>query len=584
MNFKMIKTMNTQIRKKIDVLFAGILLIGIAIGAAGCDEDLLTTVPTDEVSSGTFWSTERDFNTALNASYERMVGFDLNPMYFDGATEIAYSHADWMRQHEYVMGRADALSGWSAAIWSRNYTGISRANEILAQLEGVEEGVLSAEVADQIRGQALFLRGYFYHEMLWMFGGVPLFTSVPTVEEARSVSRASREEMYDQIMADLSEAANLLPESWASNQFGRATRGVALGYQARTALYEASWQENHEGNQSRANELYNTAASMAQAVMDLNVYSLHPNFRELFTYAGEESNEILFSYQKVAGQNGWWAWLGFAPSSMGSNVDVEPTRELANRFPMADGLPIDESPMYDPTAPRIVYNGGSPTVETTGMYANRDPRFYATILFPGQEFNGTVYNSYPSCESGAPEGYCSPTSDRILLTDYNNTYTGYIAMKYVDPQDESSPSNSGLNVIKLRYADILLMYAEAKAELGELDASVNAVLKEIRDRVSIPLPVDVTTMSQEEAIEFIRNERIIELAWEGLHLADIRRWATAEEVLNGGVHGIDIAVGGDMEPVPGQHVRSFTAPRDYLWPIPASERDLNPNLEQNPGY
>ena len=240
--------------------------------------------------------------------------------------------------------------------------------------------------------------------------------------------------------------------------------------------------------------------------------------------------------------------------------------------------------MYDPTAPRIVYNGGSPTVETTGMYANRDPRFYATILFPGQEFNGTVYNSYPSCESGAPEGYCSPTSDRILLTDYNNTYTGYIAMKYVDPQDESSPSNSGLNVIKLRYADILLMYAEAKAELGELDASVNAVLKEIRDRVSIPLPVDVTTMSQEEAIEFIRNERIIELAWEGLHLADIRRWATAEEVLNGGVHGIDIAVGGDMEPVPGQHVRSFTAPRDYLWPIPASERDLNPNLEQNPGY
>lgn len=584
MTFKMTKTMNTQVTKTINVLFSGILMLGIAIGATGCDEDLLTTVPTDEVSSATFWSSERDFNTALNASYERMLGVDLNPMYFDGATEIAYSHADWMRQHEYVMGRAGALSGWSADIWSRNYTGISRANEILAQLEGVEDGVLSAEVANQIRGQALFLRGYFYHEMLWMFGGVPLFTSVPTVEEARSVSRASRDEVYDQIIADLSEAASMLPSSWADNQFGRATRGVALSYQARTALYEASWQEYQEGNQSRANELYNTAADMAKAVIDLNEYSLHPNFRELFTYAGEQSNEIIFSYQKVSGQNGWWAWLGFAPSSMGSNVDVEPTRELADRFPMADGLPIDESPMYDPTAPRITYGGGNPTVETMGMYANRDPRFYATILFPGQEFNGVIYNSYPSCESGAPEGYCSPTSDRILLTDYNNTYTGYIAMKYVDPADQASPGNSGLNIIKMRYADILLMYAEAKAELGELDESVNAAITEIRDRVNLPLPVDLSTMSQDEAIEFIRNERTIELAWEGLHLADIRRWATAEDVLNGAVHGIDIAAGGDMEPVPGQHVRSFAAPRDYLWPIPASERDLNPNLEQNPGY
>lgn len=567
-------------------LLSGILILGVALAAGGCGDDFLTTVPKDRVSSATFWTSERDFETALNAAYERMVGVDLNPMYFDGATEIAYSHADWMRQHEYVMGRADALSGWSADIWSRNFTGISRANEILAQLEAVDTEVLSAGAADEIRGQALFLRGYFYHELLWMFGGVPIYTGVPTVEEAREVSRASRDEVYAQITADLSEAANLLPTSWPADQYGRATRGAALGYHARTALYEASWQEYHEGNMSRATELYRTAADMAQAVMDLNEYSLHPNFRELFTYAGEQSDEIIFDYQKVAGQNGWWAWLGFAPSSMGSNVDVEPTRELVDRFPMADGLPIDESPLYDPAPPRITYDGdGSPTVETLGMYADRDPRFYGTVLFPGGEFNGVIYNSYPSCSSGAPEGYCSPTSDRILLTDYNNTYTGYIAMKYVDPQDQASPGNSGLNIIKMRYADVLLMYAEAKAELGELDASVNAALEEIRDRVGLPLPVDVTTMSQEEAIAFIRNERTIELAWEGLHLADVRRWATAEDVLNGPVHGIDIADGGGgFEPVPGQHVRSFAAPRDYVWPIPASERDLNSNLAQNPGY
>ena len=567
-------------------LFSYVLIFGVALGAAGCDDNLLTTVPTDQVSSGTFWTTERDFNTAVNAAYERMLGVALDPMYFDGATEIGYSHADWMRQHEYVMGRADALSGWSAGIWARNYTGLSRTNEILEQLEAVGAEVLSPEAADAIRGQALFLRGYFYHEMLWMFGGVPIFTSVPTVEEAKEVSRASRDEVYAQVMADLSEAASLLPVTWPGDQYGRATQGAALGYQARTALYEASWQEYHEGNTSRAMELYRTAADMAQAVMELGVYDLHPDFRQLFTYAGEMSSEILFDYQKVSGQNGWHAWIGFAPSSMGSNVDVEPTRELVDKYPMADGLPIDASPLYDDTPPRITYDdSGNPTVETLGMYANRDPRFYGTVLFPGGEFNGTIYNSYPSCESGAPAGYCSPTSDRILLTDFNNTYTGYIAMKYVDPQDQASPGNSGLNVIKMRYADVLLMYAEAKAELGELDASVNAALQAVRDRVDLPMPTDITALSQEEAIDFIRNERTIELAWEGLHLADVRRWGTAEEVLNGPVHGIDIAVGGgEFEPVPGLHVRSFDATRDYLWPIPADERGLNPNLDQNPGY
>lgn len=578
MIFKMINTKNK--------LFLCILILGIAFGTAGCSDDLLTTVPPDEVSSAVFWSTERDFNTALNGTYNRMMGVNLDPMYFDGATDIGYSHADWMRQHGYVMGRADALSGWSTGIWSRIYEGISRANEILGQLESVEDGVLTPGVAEQIRGQALFLRGYFYHQLLWMFGDVPIYTSVPTIEEARDISRSPRDQVYDRVIEDLSEAAGLLPVNWSGSQYGRATLGAALGYHARTALYEASWQKYLEDNQPRATELFQTAADMALEVINLNEYTLHPDFRELFTYDGEQSSEILFDFQRVSGQNGWHAWLGFAPSSMGSNVDVAPTRELVNRFPMSDGLPIDESPLYDPEAPRITYDGdGNPTVETLGMYADRDQRLYGTVLFPGGEFNGVIYNSYPSCSDGAPEGYCSPTSDRILITDYNNTYTGYIAMKYVDPADQSSPTNSGLNIIKMRYADILLMYAEAKTELGEQDASVQEALQEIRDRVDLPLPIDITTMSQNQALEFIRNERIIEIAWEGLYLADIRRWGTAEDVLNGNVHGIDIAgSGGAFSPVPGQHTRSFATPKDYLWPIPASERDLNSNLEQNPGY
>ncbi|MEJ2504278.1 MAG: RagB/SusD family nutrient uptake outer membrane protein, partial [Gemmatimonadota bacterium] len=386
----------------------------VALGATACDDEFLTTVPPDVISSGVFWSSEGDFNVALNAAYNRMVGTDINTMYFDGATDIGYSHADWMRQHEYAMGRQDALSGWSGGIWNRTYEGISRANEVLEQLEAVGGDVLSSDAYTMIEGQALFLRGYFYHELLWMFGEVPLLLNVPTAEEAREVTRASRSAIYAQIMSDLTAAANVLPESWPASEYGRATKGAALGYQARTALYEGSWQANHAGDQGAASQMYRTAADAAQAVMNLGVYELYPDFQALFEYEGEGSSEVIFDYQRVSGQNGWWAWVGFAPSSMGANVDVEPTRELADRFPMADGLPIDESPLYDPAPPRITYSdyatAAGPTVETLGMYANRDPRFYATFIFPGAEFNGAIYNSYPSCSGGAPQGYCSPTS------------------------------------------------------------------------------------------------------------------------------------------------------------------------------
>lgn len=560
------------------------LMLGLVLGTAACDDEFLTTVPQDVISSGSFWTSERDFLVALNGAYERMIGQDLNIMYFDGTTDIGYSGADWMRQHEYAMGRQDALSGWSAGQWAQMYTGISRANEILAQFEAVGSEVLSPEAATVIEAQARFLRGYFYHELLWMFGAVPLFTHVPTVEEAREAPRASREEVYTQIMSDLEAAASGLPDSWSSAEWGRATRGAALAYQARTALYEATWQEYQEGSAGSADAMYRTAAEAAQAVTDLGVYQLHPSFRDLFTYAGERSSEVIFDYVKVSGQNGWWAWVGFAPSSMGGNVDVTPTRALVDMFYMTDGLPIDESPMYDSSPPVVTYDGsGNPVVESLGMYANRDPRLYGTVIFPGAEFNGTTYNSYPACGGGTQPGYCSPTSDRLILTDFNNTHTGYIARKYVDPTDEADPWNSGLNLIKMRYADVLLMYAEAKVELGELDGSVSTALNALRDRVGMP-NVNVTGMGQAEALDVVRHERAVELAWEGLRLADIRRWAIAEDVMNGRVEGIEVREGGGVITFLGQWVRSFQAPRDYLWPIPATERDLNPGLVQNPGY
>lgn len=540
------------------------LTLGLAVGMAACDNDYLVTEPQDILSDVTFWKGERDFTLAVNAAYRNVI--DQDQMYFDGATDIAYSQKDWTRNHAYAQGQQDPLTGWSNGVWGRLYEGISRTNQILNRLES-SEITLSAEARTRIASQAHFLRGYFYHELFWLYGPVPLFSKVPTVEEARSAERASRDQVFAFIMADLKAAADGLPASWSSAESGRATKGAALAYQARAALYEASYQKYTAGNAARANELFKVSADAAKAVMDMNAYTLHPSFRELFTYAGIGSPEVIFAYQHVKGVNGWAAWAWFAPNSMGGDIDLAPTRNLVDMYLMKDGLSIDESSLYDPSPP-VIQNGA---VVSLGMYANRDPRFYDAVLFPGGQFNGKVYNSFPD----------SPTPDRVLTSNFSNTHTGYLSLKYVDPADQAGRTDSGLNIILMRYADVLLMYAEAKTELGEVDGSVYAALNEIRDRAGMP---HVATSSQPKLLETIRNERTVELSFEGLRLADIRRWQIADEVMPGTVPGIDVVQDGKVVTLRGLWQRAFTAPRDYLWPIPAPERDLAKALEQNPGY
>lgn len=541
------------------------LTLGIASGVAGCDDDFLTTPPQAVISDAAFWQTERDFTMAINGAYRDVI--DTDQFFFDGASDQLYSKKDWTRNHAYAMGIHSASSGWSNGLWARLYGGIGRANDVLNQLETTEAN-LSAGLRSELEGQARFLRGYYYHELLWLFGEVPLFTAVPTVQEAREVSRNSREEVINFVIADLQAAAAALPEAWPASQYGRATRGAALAYLARAALYEASFQKYHGGNTSRANELFTLAANSARQVIDMGVYDLHPRFDELFTYGGEGSAEVIFDYQHVQGVNGWNAWEWFAPHSMGGITDVQPTREFVDEFRMIDGLPIDESPLYDPEPP-VIQNG---QVVSLGMFANRDPRLYASVIHPGAHFNGVVFNPYPN----------SPTADRLDRSNMNNTETGFVMKKYVDTEDVNERTNSGLNVIKMRYADVLLMYAEAQTELGQWnDPSVAAALNEIRDRVGMP---DVSLTSQEQAIALIRNERAVELGLEGLRLADIRRWKIAEDVMPGQPGGMTIWENGQPVQIFTTWQRSFQAGRDYLWPIPVGERDLNPNLAQNPGY
>src|SRR3972149_1702260 len=155
------------------------MMLGLPGAAAGCGSDLLTTAPVDRVSDETFWKTETDFTYAINAAYRNLVSTDV--IYFDAVTDIGYAQQYFATGGLWARGTELSNAGWPRGFWSGFYTGISRVNDILARLPDAQ---LSDAVKAQIEGQARFLRGYYYHELLWMFGGVPLLLKQPTIAAA----------------------------------------------------------------------------------------------------------------------------------------------------------------------------------------------------------------------------------------------------------------------------------------------------------------------------------------------------------------------------------------------------------------
>lgn len=517
------------------------LLLVLAVALTGCDDDFLTAVPPDQVSDANFWRTEQDAILATTAVYPFLYGHEV--LFLDAASDNAWQSQAFGGWYPTGNGALNADNGTTAAFWRDSYTAIRRANEVLANIGRIEFTTPGLE--DRLKGEARLLRAYHYIMLVNLFGDVPLITRPLTVAEGQ-VSRTPRAEVIDTVFADLDYAASVLPTSYGAADRGRATKGAALALKARAALYEARWQ---------------AAADAAQAVTALNVYSLHPDFRALFTYTGERSPEIILDEEYLQSQRSHNVFGDLAPRSAQGLSRVVPLRALVDEFYMSDGLPLTQSPLYKS--------------HPDSQYLNRDARLYGTLLYPGAPCSfcvpAGVYDSRPS----------SLTADRVLR-DIDATATGYQQLKYVDPADAAARTNSGLNMIVLRYADVLLMYAEAKTELGQLDASVTDAINQVRRRAGMP---DVPAgLSQDSLRSVVRHERRVELALEGLRLFDIRRWRIADQVMPGTTHGIDYidATTGLQQTIVGE-LRGF-ASRNYLWPVPARELGLNPNLTQNPGY
>jgi len=306
---------------------------------------------------------------------------------------------------------------------------------------------------------------------------------------------------------------------------------------------------------------YQEAAAAAQAVIDMNVYSLYPKYGQLFSYPAENNSEVIWDKQflKDVYPNNVFSQL--APASLAAAVaQVVPTKQLGDEFEMTNGKMI-----ADPGSGFDAFN----------PYNNRDPRMRFTMFLPGDMlFNNKPFNPVPG----------SGTSDAIGGGNQFATSTGYNVKKYINSEDLVSPNNCGINLIFIRYAEILLTYAEAKVELNQLDESVYLAINKVRTRSDVNMPPIPAGKTQAELRVAVRHERTVELAFEGLHLFDIRRWKTAELVMPGPIKGITYVKDGKLITVTNNSaVRTF-AQKDYLWPIPRQEVIINPKLTQNPGW
>ncbi|HXS57954.1 MAG TPA: RagB/SusD family nutrient uptake outer membrane protein [Hanamia sp.] len=519
--------------------FKYFILIFLVLGV-GCKKDLLETIPNDRIVSSEFWKLEKDAIIASNAVYTFLDG--TNAIEREMLTDIAHNNQVYSTIAAMEKGAFNAQNDVIAEEWANDYQGIRAANYFLENVDKVPS--TNVELISSLKGEIRFIRAYLYSKLVSIYGNVPLVTKSISIEEGKNLVQSPASAVWDYIDKELTEAAEQLPEMQVEK--GRITRGAALSLKARAMLYAKRYQD---------------AADAAERVIDGGVYSIYPSYENLFTYAAENNPEIILNKEFVKNSYPNNICEILPPFSILSNeMSVVPLKKIVDAYEMKNGKKItDPSGGFDPYNP----------------YQNRDPRLLFSIYAPGSMLpNGKIFDSSPN----------SGTAD-ALGSGYRPSVTGFNVRKYVNKEDIDEVNNSGINIILIRYAEVLLTYAEAKVELGQIDESVLEAINKVRQRGDVKMPVIAPGHTQDELREIVRHERMVELAFEGQRFFDIRRWNIANDVFNVPIQGMTYSNNGQLITAKQESfVRSFNPQRDYLWPIPQKEMDLNKNLKQNPGW
>ena len=530
----------------------------LVLALSGCKK--LDLAPSDRYTELTFWQLDDNVNNALNNIYNSI--YTSNPYFYNEAlSDNAYTRLG------ISAGNVDAISSGSFTVdlnrfssdWAYYYAGIKSCNIFLGNVD--KNTTLSAAIRDRMKAETRFIRAWHYFNLMKWWGDVPLLKEDITADQAKTMPRTPRADVLTFITDELDAAAAALPtrDQYTAADNGRITKGAALALKARVLLYEGD----------RMADVVTICEQLMNDQAQNGTYSLYGSYEDLFKSSSKYNSEVIFDLEYVLNTRMWGDYIDFAPLSVGARSNnLAPTQELVDSYIMTNGKAItDAGSGYDENNP----------------YVNRDPRLSATVVydqFVWKNADGSTQKIYIKPGS-SPAGQ----EQNEYKASGQGTATGYYWRKYWDPV--SVPTlQFGSNLILIRYAEVLLMYAEAKNSLGQMSSDVwDKTIKALRQRAGF---TDAGALdfpgAGADLTSIIRNERRSEFALEGLRIDDIRRWKMAETVMNGWAHG---ARYGDPAVDNGYlraQLRTFDKNKHYLWPIPSSELVKDSKLTQNPNY
>ncbi len=439
--------------------------------------------------------------------------------------------------------------------WARNYQGIRKANEFLANIDRVP--MRDNQLKEWWRAEARFLRSMFHFELVKRYGGIPIVSDkVFTLEDDLQVPRNTYEECVNYIVSECDDIKNKLRiDPIDDGNLGRITRGAALALKAKILLIAASPLNNPSSDPA----LWKKAADAARDIVNLNAFTLEANFANVFIT--RKNTEVILAFQRGQTSDVETSNAPVGYTTPVSNGLTSPTQELVDAFGMKNGLPItDPNSGYLPNDP---YKAGT-----------RDPRFYLTVFTNGTQWLRRPVQTF--------EGGLDKPGGAVVQTK-----TGYYMRKFMgDMSNQTSYPTQTHNFIIFRYAEVLLNLAEAQNEFAGPSAEVYKAVEDIRKRAGLVPFALKAGLTKDQMREVIRNERRVEMAFEEQRYLDVRRWKIAESVYNKPLHGMQITRKPDgtfTYQVIEVSTPVFTS-RMYRYPIPYSEIIKNQNLKQNEGW
>jgi len=538
--------------KRINIYLMSALLMGTTVSCS----DFLQKDPPSSPSQSIFWQKKSDFDSALAGTFSIMYEWpgemsQIIPC-FDNLTDNSicqHNEDTYGRSQTIALGDLDPnTTGYVSYMYSHCYTGIARAHLVMENLALYEGSDMTEADKNFIMAQCKALRGYFYSWLYLCYKEVPLVTSSLTMENMYQ-PKSTRSEIYTQIMKDFDEAIAVLPDKpYSDSQMsGYFSPGALKAFKARLMLNDA-YDENGKAIPEKMKEI-------VPLLEEIQGYSLADRMRDNFISEKQlASPEIMFSVRYLAPNITHSMDLYY-----GSWTTCGVTRDLVDEFECTDGLKWGESPLTQEVDESLLSTNSMADDaynEREKLFQNRDPRLRETVTHSG-------YATFPD------EGY--EDKERLKLTDQQQT--GFGMMKYLQPTT-TMPGYSTISdadVVILRYAEVLLMIAEAENEANGPTQKVYDAVNAVRTRSEMPPLPD--NLSQDEMRERIRHEWRVEFVFEGQRYFQLKRWKLMEELVDGAV-----------DPALPTYIKVFK-PAFYYWPIPQTEIDKAGGvLVQDPNY